>query len=320
MQKIGKALAKDIWIVLFDIVALNLSYYLALLIRFFVEGEFRPSVSFFQWDFLRFAPFYTVVALIIFIAFKLYGGMWKYAGINDMNRIIMANIVTSVVMVVGTNIFVRRMPITYYVIGGVLQLAFVVLTRFSYRMFIVEKAKLMKLEKIPALIVGSRELGRKTLKHLEDNTPYHAVFIIGNEIGRTLDGVPIVSLDEIDNVINKVNAVFIADKELSQTNREKIIKAAGDREIQDFTGALSNMNGAVPLTGLLDNINSALTVIIDGNAKKYNSGKEALAELHTRYILNSITAENLVIELKADDGLAYLQKYAKENGEEISFF
>ena len=67
MKKIWNMLAKDSWIVLLDILAVNLSYYLALLIRFFVEGEFRPSVSFFQWDFLRFAPFYTVAALIIFI-------------------------------------------------------------------------------------------------------------------------------------------------------------------------------------------------------------------------------------------------------------
>ena len=35
--------AKDLWIVLLDIIAVNAAYYLALLIRFFDNVEFRPA-------------------------------------------------------------------------------------------------------------------------------------------------------------------------------------------------------------------------------------------------------------------------------------
>ena len=38
-----KVILKDLWIIVLDIIAVNLSYYLALLIRFFVNGKFRPS-------------------------------------------------------------------------------------------------------------------------------------------------------------------------------------------------------------------------------------------------------------------------------------
>ncbi len=35
MKKIWNSLAKDLWIVLLDIIAVNMSYFLALMIRFF---------------------------------------------------------------------------------------------------------------------------------------------------------------------------------------------------------------------------------------------------------------------------------------------
>lgn len=55
-RKAFKALAKDLWIVILDILAVNLAYFLALMLRFFVNGEFRPTVSYYQTDFLKFAP------------------------------------------------------------------------------------------------------------------------------------------------------------------------------------------------------------------------------------------------------------------------
>ena len=138
MKKVWNSVAKDLWIVLLDIIAVNVAYFLALLIRFYVNFEFRPTVTYYLTDFWHFAPFYTLLALVTFAAFKLYGGMWRYAGINDMNRIIGANLATCVIQIVGTALFVRRMPITYYVIGAVLQLLFVILIRLIYgvRIFI----------------------------------------------------------------------------------------------------------------------------------------------------------------------------------------
>ena len=42
MKKILEAVKKDLWVVLLDVVAVNLSYYLALLIRFYVNFQLRP--------------------------------------------------------------------------------------------------------------------------------------------------------------------------------------------------------------------------------------------------------------------------------------
>ena len=47
MKKVWNAVAKDLWIVLLDIIAVNAAYYLALIIRFFVGGELRAVRNFY---------------------------------------------------------------------------------------------------------------------------------------------------------------------------------------------------------------------------------------------------------------------------------
>ena len=50
MKKIRDIIARDLWIVLLDILAVNLSYFLALLVRFYVNFEFRPTVTYYLTD------------------------------------------------------------------------------------------------------------------------------------------------------------------------------------------------------------------------------------------------------------------------------
>ena len=256
-QRLKDFVKNDLWIVILDILAVNLSYLLALYIRFFVNGEFRVSVGYYVEYFWRIAPIYTVLAIAAFALFKLYGGMWRYAGLNDMNRIISANLVT-VVLQVGTSMIVlallpsaqaNRMPYSYYVIGAVIQFILVVLIRFSHKILLAEKAKIAssKIETVPALVVGSNELGRKVVHHLEDNTVFRAVAIAGKDSGRMMDGVPVIGFDAIEKIVTEkgIKAVFIADKELTKDQRDHIRQAAKDIEISDFTGYMSNQTGFI---------------------------------------------------------------------------
>ena len=105
MRRWGLKLA----LVLFDVFAVNFSYYLALLLRFYVNHEFHMAGNLFLPLFLKFAPYYTVCCLLVFAAFKLYSGMWKYAGVNDVNRVAQANLITFLIQVIGTMLFMRRM-------------------------------------------------------------------------------------------------------------------------------------------------------------------------------------------------------------------
>ncbi len=173
MKKIWKSVANDFWIVILDIIAVNAGYILAILIRFYVAGEMRPvALNIYLPAFYSFAPFYTVLCIFVFVLFHLYGGMWRYSGINDMNRILGAWLCTMVIQIVGTCLFVQRMPITYYAIGGLLQLLFVICIRFGHKVALIERKIINHgTTAVPTMIIGAGETAKKAIRYLYD-TPF----------------------------------------------------------------------------------------------------------------------------------------------------
>ena len=292
MKKIWEAIKKDFWVVLLDIVAVNISYLGALLLRFFVNFNLRPVAAekyFPAWE--RFTPWYTVIAIIVFVLFKLYGGLWRYAGINDMNRIIGATFVTSVLHIVGTCLFVTRMPITYYILGTIFQFIFVVIIRFSYRAVLVERRKIRSRGKnLPnCIVIGTGENGRKILKHLEEENVYRLFAVVGDGSG-TMDGVPISSIDAVK--WDEVDAVFIADPLLPIDERNRIKEKCGKNiEIQDYTGYFSNLGGRLSVTELLSVISGPVTIDINGVERCFSSGEEAIQSFTKQYDVKKLEGE-----------------------------
>ena len=326
MKKIWSSIAKDLWVALLDFIAVNAAYLLALLVRFYVNFEFRPTVTYYLTAFWQFAPFYTVLAIAVFAAFRLYGGMWRYAGINDMNRIILANLCTSVVQIVGTALFIRRMPITYYIIGALLQFVFVSLIRFGYRILLVEKKKAAsrKTPAVPTMVIGAGETARKAINHLED-TPFRAAVVVDEKsAGKTINGIPIQA--DFDKALASVRAVFIADPNLTAEKRNEIREKceAASVEIQDYTGYLTNLGGRVPVSSLLELADGKVTLIIDGKETEYESGEEAIRSIKDRYDIKRV--EGMRIELVKPSSNAYVgyeawaEQHKEQTGEDVSFF
>ena len=320
MKKAWDSIARDLWIVLLDIIAVNLSYFLALLIRFYVNFQLRPvAVNDYLPTWLRFTPFYTVIAILVFVLFRLYGGMWRYAGINDMNRIIGANLVTTLIHIIATVIlFTKRMPVTYYLIGALLQFFFVVLIRFAYRILMVEKKKIVS-RKLPlsnVMIVGTGELGRKVIRELDDNTAFRPACIVeasNDNEGRMMDGIPVVNgTDEIKMAIDqyKIQYLFIADTTLSTDQRQSIHSVCEEKgiEIQDYTGMLSNQDDSISVTALLELTKCPVLIRMGEEEHEFENSRLALFELTDRYGISSITVEDghLVLDLRQSQQVAFV--------------
>lgn len=242
MKRIWDSIIKDRWIVLLDIIAVNIAYFLALLVRFYVNNTFRPTVSYLLTDFLSFAPIYSVICVIVFACFRIYGGMWKYAGINDMNRIVIASVTTAVLHVFVSAIFSTkgRMPITYYFIGALIQFVLITFIRFGYRIILVEKRKL-KNRKNPgtkALIIGTGEAGRDMIKRMEENGSFRPVCVVdpkSNSYGMTIDGISVAGgMDSLESAIIQygVKTVFIADPLLQPDVKNEIAKICSEKKIK----------------------------------------------------------------------------------------
>ena len=332
MKKIWDSIAKDLWIVLLDIIAVNAAYFLALLVRFYVNFEFRGvAQDYYLPTVPASAAIYTVLCFIVFVAFKLYGGMWRYAGINDMNRIIGASLVTAVIQIIGTTFIFTpekygHMPITYYAIGAVLQFLFITLIRFGYRILLVEKKKMAgkNIPAVPSMVIGAGETARKAIHHLED-TPFRPTVIVDEKsAGKTLDGIEVVS--DFNAALTKVRAVFIADPNLSAEKRKEIKEACDTAgiELQDYTGYLSNLGGRIPTSSLLELVKGKITLVIDGKETEFASGEEALKSLKDRYEIKSI--EGAKVELIKPSSAAYVgydawaQQHKEQTGEDVSFF
>ena len=326
---------------LFDIIAVNFSYFIALVIRFYFNSEFNSYGVAYIPAFQKIAPWYTVACLIIFYAFKLYNNRWRYSGLNDFNRILIACIVTCVVQVLGSVIFVTRMPLTYYLLGAAIQLAAVVCSRFAYRFFLMERSRINSRkdsEAIPVMIVGVGVLSHQTRRHLESNAenavrPVCIVDFRCNESGDLLDGLPVIKgVEHMPKAIKKygIACVILADNTIPKEVRRNIVDICAklEVEVQDFAGYFQETFGRVTLRNLMEYVEGSVELVIDGKKQSYTSGKQAANAVTGKYLVKTISSSenSLVVELQRDILIPnnvkeeWVQAYEKETGEEISFF
>lgn len=231
-----------------DIVAVNLAYYLALVFRVAVNnmgGIFgSPSdVPVYFSAFYRIAPIYTALCIIVFFLFKLYGGVWRFAGINDMYRILASWVVTTLIQIVVSYIMMKamgfnsaRMPATYYMLGCMLQLLFVTAIRFGPKTVADEKRRRAK-KADKALVVGAGELGQQTVKMLQSGLNYEVSAIVDTEnehVGLMIDGTPVYGLETLEMLIenNGIKCIFLAEPDLTKGEKAKIVGACQKQGIE----------------------------------------------------------------------------------------
>jgi FlaA1/EpsC-like NDP-sugar epimerase len=300
LNRIKRWLRSNLWIVLFDIIAVNGAYLLALLIRFYVHFRFTSAIGDFREYYLQFTPYYTVICLVVFYMCGLYNGMWRYAGLDDMNRIILANVITAAVQFFGTRLFVGRMPTSYYLIGSLLQFVMVVAIRFANRFLYVRRQRGEKLKtwSIPAMVVGSGDTGMEFTRYLESNSPFQVVVMVGEHSGKTMDGIPLVDYSSIPSQIqyHGITTLFIADESLSQARREEIRQAAKGIEVRDYLEYLSALPGCMPMGTLLGIVEGPVTVTVDGVDRSFSNIQECKSALGDGYIVRGIHGAKLELE------------------------
>lgn len=238
---------------IFDALAVNLAYFLALVLRYYVTFEFNPDATKFVTAFLHIAPYYGVICVAVFYAFRLYNTMWKFGGLRDLNRILMACIVTGAIQVVGTLLFFERMSLSYYVLGFAIQLAFIVFARFAYRLYLLERntAEAQRKATTNVMVIGIGSIGQFARKQMEQDTSMKVACVVsGTEEwpNQYLNGVPVIGLNNLAQVMEqkKIGYVVIADETLTE-EASKQIKALCDKmkvEVQDFIEYLQSNNDA----------------------------------------------------------------------------
>lgn len=248
---------------IYDALAVNIAYFSALVLRYYVTFEFNPDAVVFLNTFRKFAPYYGVICVAVFYVFRLYNTMWKFGGLRDLNRIILACIVTALIQILGTRIFLIQMSETYYVLGFVIQVALIVLVRFAYRLYLLERntAEAKRKASTNVMVIGIGGVGQFAWNQIEqDGSMKVACVVSSNEEwpNQYLNGVPVISgLNNLEQVVEKkkIRYVIIADETLTEEDNKKIRSICDNKniEVQDFIEFLQSSNDAEAPIAVVDN-------------------------------------------------------------------
>lgn len=245
------------YLLLFDIVAINASYFLALFLRFDLHYSLIPTV--YLSALVKFAPVYTIFTVAVFWLFKLYNSLWRFASISELNRILGASLIVTIFQIVGMTVFVQRMPISYYIFGAVIQFVLVVAVRFSYRYITMERVRRVQEQRAGhrAMVIGAGQSGQMILKELKTSTETDAkpVCIIDdnpNKWGRVMEGIPVVGgRDDILDAVKKykVDQILLAIPSASAEARRDILNICKetDCELKTLPGIYQLTNGEVSM-------------------------------------------------------------------------
>lgn len=189
--------AISIYLVVYDVIAINFAFFFGLWLRFDLQFSKIPREYFSA--FLKFAPFYTVFTILVFAFRHLYNSLWRFASFNELTRIIEATVITGIFHIIGITVFVLRMPLSYYIIGICMQFGLTTVVRFGYRFINLERTRREKNAHIKhnVMIIGAGAAGMTVLRELRSSMELNAKACCviddnSNKWNRLIEGVPIV--------------------------------------------------------------------------------------------------------------------------------
>ena len=146
---------------------------------------------------------FTVVAAGAFWSMRLYGGVWRYASLNDLYAI--ARAVTLAILVFLPLLFLitrlEAMPRSTMIINWFVLIGLLGGPRFVYRLFKDRRAERSiareSTPRVPVLLVGAGDAAELFIRATNRNaaSAYHAVGLVdekGSRIGRNIHGVHVL--------------------------------------------------------------------------------------------------------------------------------
>ena len=246
------------YLIIFDIIAVNVSYFFGLWLRF--DATFSNIPQEYLRAFLAFAPFYTAIVLVVFFALRLYNSIWRFASFNELNRIAAASAITTIAHILGITAFILRMPLSYYIIGAVTQAVLVTGVRFSYRYItLLRKHREKNVQaRHNVMVIGAGAAGHIILKELRNSDrletkPCCVIDDNPNKWNRIMEGVPVVGgRDDILKNVHKYNIdqILFAIPTASPQDKRDILNICKETrcELKSLPGVYQLANGEVSLS------------------------------------------------------------------------
>jgi len=243
---------------IYDIISVNLAYFLALWLRFDCKFTKIAHVYLSAWS--KFAPIYAIFCLIIFWKSRLYKSIWRYASYTELMYLITATGITGLFHTLFITILYKRMPISYYCVGIMLQFIFLAGVRFSYRLVLLLRSqqKIARSNESRVMVIGAGNAGQELIRDINqakeiDDKVCCVIDDDTNKWGRFIEGVPIVGgRDDIFASVQKyqIKKIYLAIPSATAEQRRDILNICKetDCELKNLPGMYQFVRGEVTVS------------------------------------------------------------------------
>ena len=236
---INKSISRTTLAMLHDMVAAIVAWMLAYQLRFNFElppeyvDEMRQTVV---WV--------AVLQLAVFWALGLYKGIWRYASLHDLRRIVIAVSLAAVLIpfvlwMLRTQLVVPR---TVLIFNPVLLLLLMGGSRLSYRFWKETRGKsALKLSSEPVLVLGAGDAAVSLSKDLAKNPAWQLVGFLDDDKNKQnykLNGIKVLGqLDSLQHWVDyySIEKVIIAMPASSHQQRQRVIALAQQAKVTALT-------------------------------------------------------------------------------------
>jgi FlaA1/EpsC-like NDP-sugar epimerase len=220
-----------------DLAACAAAWLAAFWLRFNLEiPEFYAGVA------LRSLAWVVPVHAALFLAFGLYRGVWRYASLPDLERILAA--VGTGALAVPALLFMLRIPVprSVLIMSPVFLLVLMGGSRLAYRAWKERMlAALVPERREPVLVVGSGDAAVNLIKEMARSREWRVVGALAEEpdlAGRELHGVkvlgPVAEAGRLSERLGVAHAI-IAMPEASHEARRRAVEACAGAKLKVLT-------------------------------------------------------------------------------------
>lgn len=192
----SKLMTRRIFLIIYDTLAVAAVCFIPLIFRYEFQLEEIPDR---YMDSVWWAlPFSVVLTLVVFWIFRLYHSLWAYAGVTEMQNIVVACTVSAALQAVLLLVSRHSVPRSYYFIYALCLILLTMLSRFSYRFARDTKHRRHNQKNGTAvMVIGAGDAGNVIIKEI--NSSYYSTMSIKcvvdddkNKWGRYVQGIKVV--------------------------------------------------------------------------------------------------------------------------------
>lgn len=244
-----------------DILIITVSGFLALYIRFDFSFA-KMDMQYVDFE-LRYLPINLVVTIILFVLFKLYRSVWRFASTTEFLNVIGAcsgSILSQIIIMA----FLRmRMPVSYYLMKYVILILGIGSLRFAYRilrMFQEKRVGSRSDARKNTMIIGAGEAGAMIIKELQNSRYLDqkvCCVVDDNEakLGKYIRGVKIMGRrEDICFLAHElhIDEIVVALPSAPQSEVKEILQICQETgcELKVLPGLYQMINGEVSVSRL----------------------------------------------------------------------